>query len=71
MINGVTQIVVTKLDVLDHFEEVKIGSHYSIEGEQTDELPYDLTTKEIKARRTAGHGYKIYLYRSRKKKFNR
>jgi len=47
MINGVTQIVVTKLDVLDHFEEVKVGEKYLIDGEETDELPYDLTSKEI------------------------
>jgi len=47
MINGVTQIVLTKLDVMDHFEEVKIGSRYSIDGKETGELPYDLTTKEI------------------------
>jgi adenylosuccinate synthase len=47
MINGVTQIVVTKLDVLDHFEEVKIGAQYIIDDKETDELPYDLTTKEI------------------------
>ncbi len=47
MINGVTQIVLTKLDVMDHFEEIKIGSGYSIDGTETGELPYDLTTKEI------------------------
>ncbi len=47
MINGVTQIVVTKLDVLDHFEEVKVGTKYNIEGNETDELPYDLTAQQI------------------------
>ncbi len=47
MINGVTQIVLTKLDVLDHFEEVKAGCKYSINGNETDQLPYDLTTQEI------------------------
>lgn len=47
MINGVTQIVLTKLDVLNTFDEVNVGTAYSINGSETDELPYDICDEEI------------------------
>ncbi|XP_052271930.1 adenylosuccinate synthetase-like [Dreissena polymorpha] len=40
MINGFTAVAITKLDILDVFEEIKIGVAYSIEGEKvTDSFP--------------------------------
>lgn len=48
MVNGVTQIVMTKLDVLNHFESIKYADHYEINGSSTCELPYDLLQQEIK-----------------------
>ncbi len=42
MLNGVTQLVMTKIDVLDHFEEIQAAVAYEIDGEVTDEVPYDL-----------------------------
>ena len=42
MLNGVTQLVITKLDVLDEFEEIEICKEYNIGGELTEQLPYDL-----------------------------
>ena len=42
MLNGVTQLIMTKTDVLDTFETIKVATAYSIEGELTDQLPYDL-----------------------------
>ncbi len=47
MLNGVTQLVITKLDVLDAFEEIKICKHYKVAGDQSDELPYDLNMAGI------------------------
>jgi len=47
MLSGVTQVVVTKLDVLDEFETIKIGSKYDVNGVQTDELPYDINVDGI------------------------
>jgi adenylosuccinate synthase len=46
MLNGVTQIVVTKLDVLDEFAEIRIGKAYRIDGSLTDRFPYDLCRVE-------------------------
>jgi len=47
MLNGVTQLVITKIDVMDKFETLSIGTHYSIDGEKTNALPYDLCDQEI------------------------
>ncbi|OJJ23522.1 adenylosuccinate synthase [marine bacterium AO1-C] len=43
MINGVTQLLMMKADVLNEFEEIKVCTHYKLKnGEVTDQLPYDL-----------------------------
>src|SRR6056297_66450 len=47
MINGTTQIILTKLDILNSFEEIKVCTHYLIDGEKTDRLPFDLDNIEI------------------------
>ena len=47
MLNGVTQIVVTKLDVLDTFDEIQVGVSYEYDGKTTEELPFDLCTTTV------------------------
>lgn len=42
MINGVTQLIMMKSDVLDSFETVKACVAYEINGEVTDEFPYEI-----------------------------
>lgn len=42
MINGVTQLIMIKSDVLDSFETVKACVAYEINGEVTDEFPYEI-----------------------------
>jgi adenylosuccinate synthase len=41
-INGVDSIAVTKLDVLDHLEEIKVCTAYELNGQQIEEVPLDL-----------------------------
>ncbi len=41
-INGVDQIALMKLDVLDGFSEVKVCVAYEIDGKKIDYVPYDL-----------------------------
>jgi len=48
MINGATQLAMMKADVLDTFEEISVCTHYEIDGELFDYLPYDITAHEIK-----------------------
>lgn len=42
MLNGTTQIVMTKADVLDHFAEISACTAYRIDGKVTREVPFDL-----------------------------
>lgn len=42
MLSGVTKLIVTKADVMDHFDPVKAAVAYIIEGKETREFPYDL-----------------------------
>lgn len=44
-INGLNELAVTKLDVLDSFEEIKICTAYEIDGNQTDLYP--LSVKQL------------------------
>jgi len=41
-VNGVDQVSLMKLDVLDGFDEVKVCVAYEFEGKQIDYVPYDL-----------------------------
>jgi adenylosuccinate synthase len=41
-INGVESIAVTKLDVLDEFDEVKVCTGYDLDGRRLDQVPLDL-----------------------------
>jgi adenylosuccinate synthase len=44
-VNGLTGLAVTKLDVLDTFDEIRIGTGYDIEGQCFNSVfPYDLST---------------------------
>ncbi len=47
MLSGVTRLIVTKADVLDGFEEIKAASAYVIDGQETEEFPFDICDKEI------------------------
>jgi adenylosuccinate synthase len=47
MLNGVTQLVMTKADVLDHFEQIKAGIAYQIKGDMTEEVPFQINNKDI------------------------
>lgn len=39
LVNGYTSIALTKLDVLDTFDEVKIGVSYKLDGEELKSMP--------------------------------
>src|SRR6185312_15271408 len=46
-INGVTKIVMTKADVLDAFAELKVCTAYSVNGETTNEIPFQMNRLAI------------------------
>jgi adenylosuccinate synthase len=45
-VNGLTGLALTKLDVLDSFDEVRICTGYVIDGEEHDDFPDDLARLE-------------------------
>lgn len=47
MVNGVTQIVMTKADVLDAFEELSVCTSYGIDGKQEKAVPYQMAKMPI------------------------
>lgn len=48
MLNGVTQLIMMKSDVLDSFNEIKVCVSYEIDGEETNRFPFDVDAQSIK-----------------------
>ncbi len=47
MVNGVTQIIMTKTDILDSLTELKVCNGYSINGEKKDYVPFQMNRVTI------------------------
>lgn len=45
MLNGVTQLVMTKVDVMNEFDTIKAAKAYNYKGTETTELPFDMVTE--------------------------
>lgn len=45
MLNGVSDLIMMKSDVLDTFEEIKVCTSYKIGGEETNNFPFDIKEK--------------------------
>lgn len=59
MLNGVTQLVITKADVLDAFEELSICTKYKINGKETGEIPFQMTHSLIEPQYEKFPGWKM------------
>ena len=60
MLNGVTQLIMTKTDVLDTFDMIRVATAYSVNGELTDQMPFDLDA-EVKPVYTEMSGWNTDL----------
>jgi len=58
MLNGVTQIVMTKADVLDAFDQLNICTSYSVNGKETRQVPFQMTQCRIEPHYEAFKGWK-------------
>ena len=47
MLSGVTNIIMTKTDVLDGFGTIEAAVAYNVDGEETREMPYDLCDASV------------------------
>lgn len=60
IINGVTKIALTKADVLNDFEQIKMGTSYNLNGVETDEVPFEMT-EDLKVGYTTHNGWQSDL----------
>jgi adenylosuccinate synthase len=58
MVNGVTKLVMTKADVLDAFDELKVCTSYVINGEKTNQVPFQMTRVAIEPELKSFKGWK-------------
>lgn len=61
MINGVTQLVITKVDILNNFESIEVVDHYSFDGKHHDLPPYDLTMVKVEPITSSHKGWQQSL----------
>ncbi len=57
MINGVTQMVMTKSDILDVMESLNVCTAYSIHGQQTTKVPFQLSAVPVEPVYKAFNGW--------------
>ena len=48
MLNGVTDLFVTKPDVMNDFDTIRVCTAYDVDGKQITEIPFEFNTIEIK-----------------------
>lgn len=48
LLNGVTELCMTKIDVLNIFEEIQAATHYQYDGQTTDRLPFDMCQTDVR-----------------------
>jgi adenylosuccinate synthase len=58
MLNGVTQIVMTKADVLDAFDELNICTAYKLNGKESKQIPFQMTHNKIEPNYQSFKGWK-------------
>lgn len=58
MLNGVTKLIVTKADVLNIFDEVKVCDSYTIGSAEHKSIPFDITSAPIVPNYTILKGWK-------------
>jgi adenylosuccinate synthase len=58
MINGVTELIMMKADVLSGFEQLSVCTHYMHKGKKIDYLPYDISPEFVTPVYTQLKGWK-------------
>ena len=57
MINGVTELMMMKADILSEFENIEICTHYNYNGQVIDYLPYNIDPNYLKPITTTVKGW--------------
>lgn len=61
MINGVTQLVMTKADILDGLDELKVCKSYKINGEEKNYVPFQMSRVKIDPGYQSFEGWKTVV----------
>jgi adenylosuccinate synthase len=61
MINGVTELMMMKADILSGFEEIEICTHYNYDGKVIDYLPYNVDPNYLSPVTTTLKGWNVDL----------
>jgi adenylosuccinate synthase len=67
MINGVTQVVMTKADVLDAFDELSVCTSYKVDGKEQRAVPYQMNKVDIDPQYKSFEGWKTDITRMKTK----
>lgn len=59
MVNGVTDVIMTKADVLDSFPSLEVCTAYNIEGKTSKEVPFQMSKMNIQPVLESFKGWKI------------
>lgn len=63
MLNGVTDLIMMKSDVLDTFDEIQICTAYEVDGELTEHFPFCIEDEKIKPLYRTMPGWKVDMTR--------
>ena len=61
MLDGVTDLFITKIDVMNEFETVKACEQYVVDGQQTEEIPFEFNSVEITPQWKSHKGWETSL----------
>ncbi len=61
MVNGVTELMMMKADVLSIFDEIEVCTHYEYQGKKIDYLPYNIDPNYLKPITTKLRGWNVDL----------
>ncbi len=61
MLNGVTQLIMTKADVLNSFDTIEVCKQYKVDGKRSEELPFYYESSEVEPKMESLKGWKKEL----------
>ncbi|MCK5774806.1 MAG: adenylosuccinate synthetase, partial [Bacteroidales bacterium] len=58
MLNGVTDLIITKADVMDQFDYIKVGDKYLYEGKELNYFPFEINDENLEPSFSSYPGWK-------------
>ena len=66
MLNGVTDLIITKADVMDDFDHIKVGEKYIYGEEELDYFPFEINDDNLKPEYSVHKGWKKDITKAEK-----